>query len=590
MQEIWTDTIFTWRILNYDSGSLIYENSKVVELNGYNYIYVGATKDPNKPGTSRISIDWLFIRKYVDPEPSHGSWSAPQSYEETVNSPVCLVWHEFSLDTREALWYSFETDDDDDYGEPLIYVEVWHNESKLWVQVNSSGLDEGRTVDIYLGYHLLFTHVTNDMPIIDDWFGENVYKDLRSHRYTVRHAVQMGYKDSLTRQLKDRAERCKKMIDEYGFTYDMYDPLYFYGREWPDNYFFTEQAYHDVDVYDQLPHGPHYYPYWSKVGINRHLYILESYLDPLVRGLQAIHLLNRYGDPDKEVNGISARSIARLIEKMYWNGYGVTIPFKNKNYASGVRTAVFLELETLLGYKYGDNTSKTYADKAAKMLVLSQWPMSGWGLIELNGTISGSLSLVSGQTPQGGIALRPLHGGGFMVAYRAVNNSNWFGVPPAGMIGDLVELLGMPPEYDGLIPTNQETTFAAVRALEVYLQYAFESQGRHDVSADKFVLQGFMFKNATSSDVKYVNVSLTAGTYTIRVTAKSWGDDYNRHLYLYIDGSLVWSVNPSKDYDGSLTREISSSGIHEIGVVLITEDYRTPDDWWVVDVSITKQQ
>jgi len=597
MQEIWTDTIFTWRILNYDSGSLIYENSETVELNGYNYIYVGATKDPNKPGTSRISIDWLFIRKYADPEPSHGSWSAPQTYEETVNSPVCLVWHEFSLDTREALWYSFETDDDDDYGEPLIYVEVWHNESKLWVQVDPSGLDEGRTVDIYLGSHMLFTHITNDMPTVDDWFYEDVYQDLRSHRYTVRHGVQKGYKDALTRQLVERAERCKNLIDDYGFTYDIYDPLFFYGREWADNYFFTDQAYHDVDVYGQLPRGLWFYPYWSKVGINRHLYILESHIDPLVRGLQAIHLLNKYGDPDKQVDGVSARSIARWIEKTYWNGYGVTIPFKSKEYASGVRTAVFLELETLLGYKYGDNTSKTYADKAAKYLVMTQWPMSGWGLVELQGAIPktgslwSSLALVHDQPPHGGKAVRPLHGGGFLVAYRVVNNEVWFGVPPAGIIGDLIDLLGMPAEYDGLIPTNQETTFAATRALEVYLQYAFESQGDHDVSADKYVLQGFMFKNAASSDVKYVNTSLTAGSYTIRVTAKSWGDEYNRVLRLYVDGSLVeeWTVNPP-DFDGSVTIQISSSGIHEIGVVLATEDYRTPDDWWVVDVSITKQQ
>jgi len=537
-------------------------------------------------GAVQMWVYWVRVRKYVDPQPAHGSWGREDQntyldadfYDDVMNGPVCLVDSVYSLDTKEKMVFSFETDSDYDYGEPIIEATIYHNIPAIYLEVDRSMLDSGRTIDIYLGTHQLWSNVVQGASNLTGWFnGTAYYNECRALRYTVRHGVQMGYKDAQTRQLLNRASRCKNMLDDYGFTYDIYDPMYFSGRNWPNTYFYTSQAYHDVDVYDQLPNGSNYYPYWSKVGIAKGAYIYETMIDPLARALQAVYILNKYGSPQYLYNAgpliTTPRETANYIIVDFWNGYGVSIPFKPKEYSSGLRTATFLVLETLLGYKYDDATHREYADKCAKYLIQTQWSESGWGLLET-----------------GGKACRPLHGGGFMVVYKKIDGIS-FGTPPAGILQDLVDLFSMPNEYDGLIPTNQETTFAVARALEVYLQYAFSSQGDHDITGDRFVLQGYMFKDTGASDIKYANVTLESGTYDVRVTARNWGDEYDRTVRLYVDGSQVqeWTANCNQDFDQTKTVTISSSGIHKIGLVIITSDYRTPDNWWVADVSIEKQ-
>lgn len=143
-----------------------------------------------------------------------------------------------------------------------------------------------------------------------------------------------------------------------------------------DYYFFTSQAYRDCDVYNSLPRGmnPSRYPYRSKVCISREAYILESQSDPLVMVQNAVHMLNKYGDPDGLYDALdygwtTPRSMASFIEDNWWNGYGVSVPFEEEEYASCVRSAGFLVLEIMLGCGYGDEESKGYADQTAQVFI-----------------------------------------------------------------------------------------------------------------------------------------------------------------------------------------------------------------------------
>ena len=274
------------------------------------------------------------------------------------------------------------------------------------------------------------------------------FSKVRSCRYTVRHGSQMGYKLYYELGETAKADALKAVCDQYGFTYDIYDPLFGYSLDQPDDYFYTPQAYHDVDVYDELPRTSQIYPYRSKVGLNRDLYIEMSKQEWLVPTLRAIHILLKYQDPDyvyhEDYYGdITPRQWARWLEQNKWIGYGIAHP-KDETVASGVRTAAFLVLEAYLGYVFGDPTSKAYADEAAQVLLNVQ---------------------VTDYTvrTQEGEYFRPIAQGAFYIAW----NQYELHVPRA-WYDDFFDWLGMAPEYTGIIPTNAETMLAITQALIVY--------------------------------------------------------------------------------------------------------------------------
>jgi len=63
-----------------------------------------------------------------------------------------------------------------------------------------------------------------------------------------------------------------------------------------------------------------------------------------------------------------------------------------------------------------------------------------------------------------------------MLVYKKVAEALTYGASSIDKLGDLIDILGMPKEYDGFVPTGQESTFVVSRALDVYLQYAFAVQ------------------------------------------------------------------------------------------------------------------
>jgi len=304
------------------------------------------------------------------------------------------------------------------------------------------------------------------------------YGRFPANRYTLRHGSQLASKhywfDSIHPDWKDRALKLIKELDLYGFTYDIYDPIYRMSDGLDDGFFFTTQAYHDCDVYWDLPKVLHCYPYWSKVNLNRGLYIMESQFDPLINSLQAIHAMNKYNSPDKKDTwgpfGNTARGYLRTgfvgvcppgwvctwipVEQRWVDGMGIEYP--SGSYST-TRLAAFLIAEAEMGYGFGDSTAKTYADKAAEILLELQWGRHLRGI---------------GETYEDGVINRPDHDGGFYVLYEA-GEVYPFRLGRAGFLREFTDQFAMPPEFTGPVPTNLESTLLAIRALLIYHAYKY---------------------------------------------------------------------------------------------------------------------
>lgn len=132
---------------------------------------------------------------------------------------------------------------------------------------------------------------------------------------------------------------------------------------------------------------------------------------------------------------------------------------KDPAIASSVRTDVFLVLETLLGYKYGDATSKSYADEAARIVAATQIDRGGWIWTDEDGSV-----------------LRPTQRGGQLVAWRWVvaegETQPRYQMPARTILTDILDMVSMPVEVQGVLATNSESTGLMVQALRVYGAYA----------------------------------------------------------------------------------------------------------------------
>jgi len=351
-----------------------------------------------------------------------------------------------------------------DYSHTWIhfYLETTFGGSATYYYVKINGIEgfgwtyETQTYEIYLGTEKIATVTRNSQFPIEILRYKSNYNCYPSHRYTVRHGSQLA---DIIYRIWGTPKPLDKVINDYGFTYDIYDPIF--GLTYDnDDFMFTTQAYRDVDVYGSLPRGIHHYPYWSKVGLDRSLYIMMSHYDPLLQCLWAIHILNKYNNPDRYswlgyVGEIytSPRELARSIEATYWNGYGIHKPYSDSLYASGVRSAVFLVLETLLGYKYGDQTSRYYADTLAQVIVNTQF---WYGYVET----------------EYGVILRPAFRGAFPLSWKT-GSSYPYALPPKSFLEQIVDMFNMPNETWDIIPSNTETTATLLQALRVYLYYKY---------------------------------------------------------------------------------------------------------------------
>ncbi len=281
----------------------------------------------------------------------------------------------------------------------------------------------------------------------------------RSHRFTIRHATNDGEQYALYRGQRERARRLGAASRAGGFPAgrDVYGPMWDASRRWPDDLPFTSAAY--ADCQDPLPEDAYGYEYRSKTcSLPSRTYLLLSSFDPLARMLQGLHVLERHGDPghpyrDRDHLRVTLRGEIGRWESLFRRQDGMPrcSPLGcDETWSSGVRTAVFGALETELGYVQGDRVSRSYADRAAEVVLSSQTAPDG------------ALRTVDGPYVQ------PLQAGGFAISWRRGMVLGFSSKFVAQKQDDVVQDLAMPKEYDGFVASNAETSMAAYAFLVRY--------------------------------------------------------------------------------------------------------------------------
>ncbi len=423
---------------------------------------------------------WLKMDSRID-------WTYPRmiGHYATRSYPFGkITWYSVGID-NELSTVTFEEGTDYDYGEPTLYADRYYNTNgQVGYQISIQSYGATADVDLYLGASLVADNLhARSYPVNYNLITTDYQA---AHRYTVKHA--MRFMRNLASVWGDTTKTTKldRVINYFQFTWDIYNPLFALDTSAPDDFVFQRQAYRDCDfVFNGVsstlfwggqpyPGTPQmtYYPYEPKectLGIDT--YITLSRADNLVPMLQAIHILNKYGNPDRQYVGrdgvtyTTPRQVARWVEGSAWNGHGIAALGKPIHYSSGMRSTAFMILETLLGYKYGDTTSRTYADSLVDTLIQVQW---------------GSIPFAQhyGATIEEGLVLRPQFNGGALVSWttnapRSGKAVLYFEMPPRTFLQEIIDMFNMPAEVQGVLPTNTETTGAYAQALRVYLRYKF---------------------------------------------------------------------------------------------------------------------
>jgi hypothetical protein len=321
--------------------------------------------------------------------------------------------------------------------------------------------------DVYLGttYIGRATPDKNGQIIGTYTYLSNNDPNARSMRYTERHSSQLGYEWYYANGNYSKAAKLVNNLIYKGYQIhkDIYSPLFRTDTRFDDNYLFEggpSGVY--CDCYTESPMGRISYQYHSKVcsmGEEQYLWFSRDN-DWLVPTLWAIHLLNKYHSPDTPYyNGYSwwsPREVARFDETK-WIKIGIHSPY-DKQIASSVRTAVFEVLETILGYHYGDATSKEFADKSVEALLSSQ--VRSDGIISEYDADLGIIKLYQ----------RKESAGAFYTAWK----EPFLYVTSMSPIKQLFQwIFNQPDESGDIKPSNAETTITNAQALRTYDCYKY---------------------------------------------------------------------------------------------------------------------
>ena len=454
----------------------------------------------NQQTTIDPKVEYQTTREY----PGFPLWITNDSRPGDSTYPRMLGHYKFStqIPFGKITWYSigyayelqdvtFEEGYDLGYGSPLLYADrIYYADGRTDYQVSIQSSQSSEQISLRLGPHLVRANIPgNPLPYswsIMKYNGER----FPAFRYTITHAVTM--RRNMETALGDvtTAKRHGQIIIDLGFRQDIYNPLWGLDAEKPDDFMFTFEAYHVCSLLAQghgtdapLPQGVHWfggvpditqYPYESRPCVSLPTYILMTRQDFLSTALQAVHILNKYNDPDHSytnpnwpLNGmgqqITPRQMARWIESNGWNGIGVQAWAKEPAYASGVRTNAFLVLETLLGFKFGDTTSQNYADTTAGILIE---------------TVCGAPPMAAYycETLDYGVLLRPNHHNAPLAGW-APGATYSYKIPPQNwLIEELLDIIGMPPEVEGVVVSNSEAAGTYAQAMRTYLLYKYNIQ------------------------------------------------------------------------------------------------------------------
>jgi hypothetical protein len=350
---------------------------------------------------------------------------------------------------------------------PRLNVEIdWNYTSTQYsARISSTAFEDTHTeVAIYLADSYVGTYSSKTVGQTA-WlvFDKTDFRQLQSFRYTVRHGNQAGQNYYWYKQNLDRFEKLVAFQAELGFQldFDLHAPIWGHGTAYPDDMMFEtdgqslRDAFHDCST--EATTTVLAYAYRSKVcAAGPQAYATVSRFDPLSPSVQALHSLNKYGDPwhmfSTGLNQTeSPQSIAASLEEKFdVLGFGVpmcTPAGCNAQLASGVRTFQFGALEARLGYQYGREASRNHADVAARLALKAQ---------------IGDDGIVRAAT---GTYYRPAQRGGFYVSW---NSDYAFEDARPLPYQVLDQQLSMPAEYRGVVASNMETAHDAYAFLVLY--------------------------------------------------------------------------------------------------------------------------
>jgi putative flippase GtrA len=291
--------------------------------------------------------------------------------------------------------------------------------------------------------------------------------ELASLRYTVRHASQSGLEYYRYQGSQGRSDALERSIRRLGYRpeFDLRAPIWGRGSQFGVGLVYSTGSsggiYHDCTG-PSSPAGAtsaDAYLYRSKVcDVPRRLYVHLTASDTLAQAAQALLALKRFGSPrasytDANGRSTTAQATARRLEALFRsNGAGLPecSPVACATLASGIRTFHFGALEALLAYRYGDATSRTYADASAAAALRAQVPSTG------------VVSTADGRF------LRPTAVGSYYLNWShefifAASNSLI-----DGLQARFTHSLDAPQEYRGVSPSNAETTLDAYAFLTLY--------------------------------------------------------------------------------------------------------------------------
>jgi len=376
----------------------------------------------------------------------------------------------------------------------MAQIEAYHS-SWNWI------------ADVYFNGKKIWENVSWDnVPL--NIFEEKLPLDgIPSFRSAIRHSVQNNaflYENtSMHSEWKSRSELLHYTRHAWGYTYDIYHPLFRASDDYPDGWWYDKQTLHDCDAWWNEPTTLTFYPYWSKLCECRALAIgpiAHGYwLNPFFRSMVAMHILNKYGDPFKYVNiggtllynpleilltGEPNTGLKAVIDEIDPKRGWQVDPFQGlwAMYATGCCMAALAEIgygfeKTLEDAGYGDlaTRAKTYADMLAYALLKAQWGTPAFtpnnfihshedfGPVSMPECTGGFLTLNLWRTPT---EPKPYEGDEAI----ATSRTEYF--------AQFVDILNMPSETPQFIAVNQETTFVCVRALQIYEWYRFK-EGRN---------------------------------------------------------------------------------------------------------------
>ena len=212
-----------------------------------------------------------------------------------------------------------------------------------------------------------------------------------------------------------------------------------------------------------------YYPYNSKVCRSLAVWDTAARQDHLMPPLTALHILNKYGDPDRPyknprtygVSYTTPREEAKYLESK-WNGSGIPNFGRDAKYSSALRTDIFWMLETILGYQYGDPSSRTWADTVAAQAMYRVWGLPPY----TNDTV---------YTEDWGEIARPnFHGAPFNFWMLNPDGKVVFARPDISFIQDALDIFNMPQEVQDPGPIGVfEAAQSYMQAGRIYLHHRY---------------------------------------------------------------------------------------------------------------------